>query len=233
MSEPGPEERSESHVIAERREKLARLREAGVEPFPHSFEGRTDIAVVRAEHQGLAAAEETADRYRVAGRIAARRGHGKAAFFDLVDGSGRIQLHAREDVLGAEAFDALVSVDLGDIVGVEGTVFATKRGELSLRAESWALLAKSLRPPPDKFHGLEDVEVRYRHRELDLIANPEVRELFSKRAQVIRAVREWLDSRGFVEVETPVLQPLYGGALARPFTTHHNALDRDLLLRIA
>ena len=125
------------------------------------------------------------------------------------------------------------SVDLGDIIGAEGTVFATKRGELSLRVESWALLAKSLRPPPDKFHGLEDVEVRYRHRELDLIANPEVRELFTKRAQVVTAVREWLDARGFVEVETPVLQPLYGGALARPFVTHHNALDRDLYLRIA
>ena len=232
MTEP-PADRPESHVIAERRAKLARLREAGVEPFPHAFDGRTEIAAVRAAHEGLAAGEETDASYRVAGRVAARRGHGKAAFFDLVDGSGRIQLHAREDVLGAEAFDALVSVDLGDIVGVEGTVFATKRGELSLRAESWTLLAKSLRPPPDKYHGLEDTEVRYRHRELDLIASPEARELFAKRALIITAVREWLDSRGFVEVETPVLQPLYGGALARPFTTHHNALGRDLYLRIA
>jgi lysyl-tRNA synthetase class 2 len=233
MSEPGDEERSESHVIAERREKLARLREAGVEPFPHSFEGRTEIATIRAAHEGLAAGEETEDRYRVAGRVAARRGHGKAAFLDLVDGSGRIQLHAREDLIGAESFDSLVSVDLGDIIGAEGTAFATKRGELSLRVESWTLLAKSLRPPPDKYHGLEDVEVRYRHRELDLIANPEVRELFVKRARAVAAVREWLDGRGFVEVETPVLQPLYGGALARPFVTHHNALDRDLYLRIA
>ena len=233
MSEPDRDEHSESQLLAERRAKLARLRESGVEPFPHAFEGRTEIADVRAAHEGLAAGEEADASYRVAGRVAARRGHGKAAFFDLVDGSGRIQLHAREDVLGAEAFDALVSVDLGDIVGVEGTVFATKRGELSLRAESWTVLAKSLRPPPDKYHGLEDVEVRYRHRELDLIANPEVRELFAKRALIITEVREWLDSRGFVEVETPVLQPLYGGALARPFTTHHNALGRDLYLRIA
>jgi lysyl-tRNA synthetase class 2 len=233
MSEPDSEERPESHVIAERREKLVRLRESGVEPFPHSFEGRTEIAAVRAAHEGLAAGEETTDRYRVAGRIAARRGHGKAAFLDLVDGSGRIQLHAREDVLGAEPFEGLVGVDLGDIIGAEGTVFATKRGELSLRVEGWTLLAKSLRPPPDKFHGLEDVELRYRHRELDLIANPEVRDLFVKRTQVLTAVREWLDARGFVEVETPVLQPLYGGALARPFVTHHNALNRDLYLRIA
>jgi lysyl-tRNA synthetase, class II len=230
VSEPEP---SESHVIAERREKLARLRDAEVEPFPHSFEGRTEVAAVRGAHEGLAAGEETDQRYRVAGRIAARRGHGKAAFLDLVDGSGRIQLHARADLLGEESFETLVGLDLGDIIGAEGVVFATKRGELSLRIDDWTLLAKSLRPPPDKYHGLEDVEVRYRRRELDLIANPEVRDLFVKRARVIATVREWLDSHGFVEVETPVLQPLYGGALARPFTTHHNALDRDLYLRIA
>ena len=233
MPEADQPERPESHVIAERRQKLARLQDSGVEPFPHAFEGRTEIATVRAAHEGLAAAEETEDRYRVAGRIAARRGHGKAAFLDLVDGSGRIQLHAREDLLGAESFERLVGLDLGDIVGADGTVFATKRGELSLRIADWTLLAKSLRPPPDKYHGLEDIEVRYRHRELDLIANPDVRELFVKRARVVATVREWLDERDFVEVETPVLQPLYGGALARPFTTHHNALDRDLYLRIA
>jgi lysyl-tRNA synthetase class 2 len=228
-----PADRPQSHVIAERREKLARVRDAGVEPFPHSFERRTEIAAVRAAHDGLGAGEETEDRYRVAGRIAARRGHGKAAFLDLVDGSARIQLHARADKLGAECFEALVGLDLGDIIGAEGTVFATKRGELSLRVDDWTLLAKSLRPPPDKYHGLEDVEVRYRHRELDLIANPEVRDLFIKRARVIATIREWLDGQGFVEVETPVLQPLYGGALARPFVTHHNALDRDLYLRVA
>ena len=133
-----------------------------------------------AAHEGLAAGAETEDRRRVAGRIAARRGHGRAAFIDLVDRSGRIQLHAREDLLGSESFERLVGLDLGDIVGAEGIVFATKRGELSLRLEGWTLLAKSLRPPPDKYHGLEDVELRYRHRELDLIANPEVRELFAE-----------------------------------------------------
>jgi lysyl-tRNA synthetase, class II len=232
--QPGGEsERPESHVLAERREKLERLRAAGVEPFPHAFEGRTEVAEVRAGHEGLAAGAETEERYRVAGRIAARRGHGKAAFIDLVDGTGRIQLHARADLLGEEAFERLVGLDLGDIIGGEGILFATKRGELSLRLDGWMLLAKSLRPPPDKYHGLEDLELRYRHRELDLIANPEVRELFNKRAVAVAAIREWLDERGFLEVETPVLQPLYGGALARPFTTHHNALDRDLYLRIA
>jgi lysyl-tRNA synthetase class 2 len=226
-------ERHESDLIAERREKMERLREAGVEPFPHSYPDRVEIATVREAHQGLGAGEETDSRYRVAGRLVARRGHGGAAFLDLVDGSGRIQLHARSDVLREDSFERLVGLDLGDILGAEGIVFATKRGELSIRVERWTLLAKSLRPPPDKYHGLEDVETRYRHRELDLAANPEVRGLFAKRARAVTAVRRWLDERGFLEVETPVLQPLYGGALARPFVTHHNALDRDLYLRIA
>ena len=228
----GPE-RPESHLIAERREKLERLRREGVEPFPHAFAGRTEIVEVREAHRELAAGAETDDRYRVAGRIAARRTHGRAAFIDLADGSGRIQLHAREDLLGGQSFERLVGLDLGDIIGADGVAFATNRGELSLRVEDWTLLAKSLRPPPDKYHGIEDVELRYRHRELDLMANPGVRELFETRARVVTAVREWLDAHGFLEVETPVLQPLYGGALARPFVTHHNALDRDLYLRIA
>jgi lysyl-tRNA synthetase class 2 len=204
-----------------------------VEPFPHAFAGRTEIVEVREAHRELAAGAETDDRYRVAGRIAARRTHGRAAFIDLVDGSGRIQLHAREDLLGGNSFERLIGLDLGDIIGADGVTFASNRGELSLRVEDWTLLAKSLRPPPDKYHGIEDVELRYRHRELDLMANPGVRELFETRARVVTAVREWLDTRGFLEVETPVLQPLYGGALARPFVTHHNALDRDLYLRIA
>jgi len=233
MSSEPPVDPPDSHLLAERREKLGRLRDAGVDPFPHSFPDRTEIRELRAAHEGLDAGGETDDRYRVAGRIAARRGHGKAAFIDLVDGSGRIQLHARADLLGDEPFDRLVGLDLGDIIGAEGAVFATKRGELSLRLDGWELLAKSLRPPPDKYHGLEDVELRYRHRELDLMANPDTRELFENRAAVVKAVRGWLDEHGFLEVETPVLQPLYGGALARPFVTHHNALDRDLYLRIA
>jgi lysyl-tRNA synthetase class 2 len=223
-----------SDVLADRRAKLERLREAGVDPFPPEFSEREDIAEVRAAHEGLAPGIETDSRHRVAGRIVSRRGHGKACFLDLRDGSGQIQLHAREDLLGEEPYRQLVDLDLGDIVGVEGTALATRRGgELSLAIDRWRLLAKSLRPPPDKFHGLEDVETRYRHRELDLIANEESRRLFGLRARTVSEVRRWLDERGFIEVETPVLQPLYGGALARPFTTHHNALDRDLYLRIA
>jgi lysyl-tRNA synthetase class 2 len=169
----------------------------------------------------------------VAGRLAARRGHGKASFIDVVDRSGRMQLHARADHLGEESYERLLSLDLGDIIGVDGTAMATRRGELSLKVEDWALLAKSLRAPPEKFHGLEDTETRYRQRELDLIANEEARELFILRTKVVRATRRWLDDHGFLEVETPVLQPLYGGALAKPFTTHFNALDRDFYLRIA
>jgi lysyl-tRNA synthetase, class II len=228
VSEP----ESSSDLLAERRAKLDRLREGGIEPFPHAFPDRTEIAAVREAHEGIEPGVETSERYRIAGRLIARRGHGKASFLDLRDGTGQIQVQGRVDELG-EAYEGLLAVDIGDIVGVEGTVFASKRGELSIRADAWELLSKSLRPPPEKFHGLEDVETRYRRRELDLMANAETRELFLKRARTIAEIRRWFDGRGFVEVETPVLQPLYGGALARPFTTHHNALDRDLYLRIA
>jgi lysyl-tRNA synthetase class 2 len=220
-------------LFAVRRRKLQRLRAAGVDPFPHRFPAVEPIAAVRATHAGLAAGEETAARHRVAGRLAARRGQGKMAFLDLVDRSGRIQLQGRVDELGELGMERLLELDLGDLIGVDGRAFASRRGELTLRIEQCQLLAKSLRPPPEKRHGLRDVELRHRHRELDLIANQEVRERFVLRARVISAVRRFLDERGFVEVETPVLQPLYGGALARPFVTYHNALGRTLYLRIA
>jgi len=226
-------QRPTSDLLAERRAKLERLRDAGVEPFPHTFGDREDIAAVRARHEGLAPGEDSGERCRVAGRITARRGHGKAAFIDLRDRSGQIQLHSRADALSDDSHERLAGLDLGDFVGVEGEVFATKSGELTVRVAGWELLAKSLRPLPDTYYGLEDTETRYRRRELDLLANAEVRELFELRARTIAAIRSWLDQEGFLEVETPVLQPLYGGALARPFTTHHNALDRDLYLRIA
>ncbi|HEY1591934.1 MAG TPA: lysine--tRNA ligase [Solirubrobacteraceae bacterium] len=220
-------------VFAVRRRKLDALRAAGVDPFPHAFPDVEPIAAVRDAHAGLAAGEETEAHHRVAGRLAARRGQGKMAFLDLVDRSGRIQLQARVDELAAEGMEQLLELDLGDVVGVDGLAFASRRGELTLRVERYTLLAKSLRPPPEKHHGLKDVETRFRHRELDLIASEEARDLFILRAKAIAAVRAFLDTEGFVEVETPVLQPLYGGALARPFTTHHNALDRTLYLRIA
>src|SRR5690349_1606587 len=193
-----PQEQELSDVLRDRRQKLERIRAAGIEPFPHGFGEREDISEVRAAHEGLAPGVETESRHRVAGRISARRGHGKAAFLDLRDGTGQIQLHAREDLLGSEAFELLVHLDVGDIVGVEGTAMATRRGgELSLALDHWRLLAKSLRPPPSEFHGLGDVETRYRRRELDLIANEETREAFRVRARTISETRRWLDQHGF------------------------------------
>ncbi|MEA2216602.1 MAG: lysyl-tRNA synthetase, class, partial [Solirubrobacteraceae bacterium] len=220
-------------LIAERRAKAQRLRAADPDAFPYTFAGAEPIAAVLDAYEHLDTGEETEDSHRVAGRIAARRGAGKAAFMDLVDRTGKIQLHARLDVLGKDAFEQLTTLDLGDLIGLDGAVLRSRHGELTLRVERFEVLAKALRPPPDKHHGLTDVETRYRRRELDLIANEESRRVFLQRARVISAVRGYLDGEGFVEVETPILQPLYGGALARPFTTHHNALDRDLYLRIA
>jgi len=217
----------------DRRAKLEALRSRGIDQFPHEYPGVQPAASVHAAHGDLEDGEETDAAYRVAGRLSGRREFGKAAFLDVTDRSGKIQVQARKDVLGDESFEAITALDLGDLIGVDGTAFKSRRGELTLKATGWKLLAKSLRPPPDKFHGLEDTETRYRRRELDLIANEEARELFILRSKIVAAVRRWLDERGFLEVETPMLVPLYGGAIARPFTTHHNALDRDLYMRIA
>jgi lysyl-tRNA synthetase, class II len=219
--------------VDDRRAKLERLREQGIDPFPHKFDGVVPIEAVHTAHDGLGPGEETDAAYRVAGRLTARRGHGGAAFLDLVDRSGKLQLHAKRDVLGEESFELLTSLDIGDVIGVDGTAFKSRRGELSLLVREAKLLAKALRDVPKEYYGLEDVETRYRHREVDLLTNQEARELFILRSRVVRAIRRWLDDRGFLEVETPILQPLYGGALARPFVTHHNELDRDLYLRIA
>src|SRR4051812_11898007 len=220
-------------LLAQRRAKLDRLREQGIDPFPHSFEGVEPVGDGRAAHEGLEPGAETERRHRLAGRRHARRGQGGMAFLDLDARSGRIQLQAKRDVLREERMDLLLELDLGDIVGIDGVVFMSKRGEMTVRVEDFTVLAKSLRPPPDKHHGLADVETRYRRRELDLMANEEPRGLFLARAKVVTAVRRYLDDNGFVEVETPVLQPLYGGALATPFTTHFNALDQTMYLRIA
>ena len=222
-----------SELLAARRRKLEALRENGVEPFPHAYPGVRSIAEAKAPHEALEAGDETDDHVRVAGRLHARRGQGKAAFLDLDDRTGRMQLHARVDVLGEESLRALLDLDLGDLLGAEGTVFRTRRGELSLKLDNWELLAKSLRPPPEKHHGLTDVETRFRHRELDLIANEEARDAVHARAKVITSIRRQLDDWGFIEVETPVLQPIYGGGAARPFTTFYNALERDYYLRVA
>jgi lysyl-tRNA synthetase class 2 len=231
------EQQDRSHglpeLIAERRAKGRRLRADGAEIAPYSFPDVEPIEDVRAAYEHLAVGEETDEHHRVAGRLTARRGAGKAAFLDLVDRSGKIQLHARADVLGADSLKQLLTLDLGDLLGVDGAPLRSRHGELTLRVDGFQILGKALRPPPDKHAGLTDVETRHRRRELDLIANEDARKLFADRARIVSAVRAYLDGEGFLEVETPVLQPLYGGALARPFTTHHNALDRQLYLRIA
>ena len=233
MSPEPPARAGSRELLAARRAKLDALRADGIEPFPHAFPGVTPVAEVKGAHSDLPDGAETEDRYRVAGRLAARRGQGKMAFLDLVDRSGRLQLQAKVDVLGEERMSRLLHLDLGDLIGVDGVAFRSRRGELSLRVEDFTVLAKSLRPPPEKHHGLTDVETRFRRRELDLMANEEARELFILRSTAVTAVRRFLDDEAFLEVETPVLQPLYGGALARPFITHLNAIDRDMYLRIA
>src|SRR3954463_9041778 len=220
-------------LLAARRAKLEQLRADGIDPFPHAYPGVTSVADIHAAHTDVPAGEDTDHRYRVARRLHARRGQGKMAFLDLDDRSGRLQLQAKLDVLGPERMERLLGLDLGDLIGVDGVVFRSRRGELSLRVEDFTVLAKSLRPPPEKHHGLQDVETRFRRRELDLMANEDARALFILRSRAIAEIRRLLDADGFLEVETPVLQPLYGGALARPFITHFNAIDRDMYLRIA
>ncbi len=222
---------SEEEIIALRREKLERLRAAGVDPYP-ARASRTHSA---AEAAALADAPD-GDRsaLTVAGRITAVRKMGKASFLDLRDASGRIQTYFKQESLGASAYETLQrDIDLGDFLGVTGTVFRTKTGEPTVEAREFVLLAKALRAPPEKWHGLHDVEVRFRQRYLDLMANEEARETFRVRSRVITAIRRFLDARGFMEVETPVLQGSAGGAAARPFVTHHNTLDREFCLRIA
>ena len=226
---PQQEEPSLSELLQIRRAKLKELQDAGEDPFQqtrfpvtaHSTEIRENFEAMEGQIKAIA------------GRLMSKRGMGKAVFCDLQDGQGRIQIYVRIDELGEEAFAKFKKVDIGDIVGVEGEVFRTKRGEISVKAHSVTLLSKSLLPLPEKFHGLTDRETRYRQRYVDLIMNPEVRRAFVIRSKFIQHVRSFLDNRGYMEVETPVLNTISGGATARPFITHHNTLDIDMYMRIA
>ena len=217
-------------VQESRREKLEALSQRGIQPYAYRYDVTHRSSRVRDEADAL---ESAGTVVRVAGRLMTKRGHGKASFASIKDVDGLLQIYLREDVLGPEAYADATALDLGDWVGVEGPVFRTKTGETTVRANRIELLSKSLRALPEKWHGLTDVETRYRQRYADLIANDDVRAVFRSRAAIVAALRAFLDGRGYVEVETPVLQPLYGGAAARPFITHHNALDMKLYLRIA
>lgn len=225
---PMIKEEQAQDVLSVRRAKLEELKRAGIEPFGGKFSVQHHAADIVNNFSGFEGKEVA-----IAGRLMAKRGHGKASFGDLLDFSGKIQIYARVDDLGREAYELFKKLDIGDIIGVRGTVFRTSKQEVTVAVKSYQLLAKSLRPLPEKWHGLRDIDLRYRQRYLDLIVNPGVKEIFLARANAIKEIRRFLDGRGFIEVETPMMQPIAGGAAARPFVTHHNALDMDLYLRIA
>ncbi len=226
---------NQTNLLEQRRFKLAELKRLGYDPYPHKFDYTHTLAQVRSTYDAAGASElqERKEFVRICGRIVSLRPMGKAGFVDLSDGEHRLQAYVRRDAVGQENFELFQLFDLGDIIGVEGTLFRTRTNELTISASRVYHLAKNLLPLPEKWHGLTDVETRFRQRYVDLIVNPGVREVFVRRSRIIREIRNFLDARGYLEVETPVLQTIAGGALARPFRTHHNALDIDLYLRIA
>ena len=220
---------------AQRLEKAEALRKRGINPYPNRFDRTHSLAAINAAHgaQSLEELEKLAKDVRVAGRVMTLRGQGKVTFATLSDGEARLQVYVRQDDVGEANYRLLELVDRGDYIGVVGRVMRTRKGELSVQARELTFLSKALLPPPEKWHGLADVEARYRQRYVDLMANPEVRKTFVARSAIVSEIRRFLDERGYIEVETPMMQPVPGGAVARPFTTHHNALGMDLYLRIA
>jgi lysyl-tRNA synthetase class 2 len=220
-------------LIVHRLQKLEDARAAGDDPFKSAYTANAIVSEIEAKHNAIEAGDHTGDTVSIAGRLMALRRHGKASFAELMDRTGRIQLYLAEDTLGEKKYERFLSYDIGDIIGVSGEVFKTKRGQLSVSIADYSLLTKSLRPLPEKWHGLKDIETRYRQRYLDLIMNPDVKETFIKKTRVVAIIRRLLDEEGFMEVETPMLHPIPGGAAAKPFVTFHHALDCELYLRIA
>ena len=226
-------EKAYNELVAVRRDKLKNLQEAGCDPFQRTKYPQDSYAAdIKAEFAHLEPEQETGKTVCLAGRMMSKRVMGKASFADLRDHSGDIQLYVRRDVVGEEEYAAFKKCDIGDVIGVKGEVFRTKMGEISVRCTEVLLLAKSLLPLPEKFHGLKDQEMRYRQRYVDLIVNPEVKDTFVRRSRILREIRAYLDGKGFLEVDTPILLPLEIGAAARPFVTHHNTLDIDMYLRV-
>jgi len=219
-------------LVQHRIDKMARLRAAGIEPYPYRYDRTHTTAEAVAAFENAGEADESMS-VSIAGRVRAFRRHGKSSFADLWDASGRIQVFFRVNDLSEGRYELLDNLDIGDIVGVTGTLFRTRTGEVTVRAAEWTVLSKSLQPLPEKWHGLTDVEVRYRQRHVDLIVNEEVRRAFERRSKVVSAIRTVLEESGFIEVETPLLHPIPGGATARPFVTYHNVYDRNLYMRIA
>jgi lysyl-tRNA synthetase class 2 len=232
QEQPIDEHAREAEVVRSKKDNLQYLREHGVEPYKYSYDRSGTVAEMLEKYKA-AGEEESQGQEKIAGRVMSIRGHGKTAFCHIKDASGKMQMYVRKDIVGEAEYEIFKKIDIGDIVGAQGNIFRTRTGELTMKAVKIEILTKSLLPLPEKWHGLKDREIRYRKRYLDLIVNDDVKKVFETRIKMIKEIRNYLDERGFYEVETPMMHPIPGGAKARPFITHHNTLDMELYMRIA